>query len=91
MTKPGVAALERKDIRVVPADLYGPENELVRLLAGMDVVISTIFIAELQAEIPLANAAKRAGVKRFIPCFFATVIPPRGVTLLRDKVPPVLI
>lgn len=67
-------------------DLSGPQAELVRLLEGVDVVISAIFIADLQAEIPLADAAKAAGVKRFIPCFFGPVIPPKGVSLLRDKV-----
>lgn len=35
-------------------------------------------------QIPLATAAKAAGVKRFIPCGFVTVIPVGGVHMLRD-------
>ncbi|KAK3326019.1 hypothetical protein B0H66DRAFT_616815 [Apodospora peruviana] len=87
MQKPAVAELEKKGVRVVSADLTAPQEELVKLLTGIDVVISAIYIAELKSEMLLADAAKAAGVKRFIPCFFATVIPPKGVTALRDMKP----
>ncbi len=49
------------------ADLHGPEAELVKILTGIDVVISTIGPLAFNDEIPLANAAKAAGVQRFIP------------------------
>ena len=49
-------------------------------------MISTIFAANLADEIPLADAAKLAGVKRFVPCAFATVAPPKGIMVLREKV-----
>ncbi|KAM7196691.1 hypothetical protein V8F33_006031 [Rhypophila sp. PSN 637] len=84
MQKPAVAELAKRGVRVVSADLTAPQEELVRLLTGIDVVISAIYIAELKSEMLLADAAKAAGVKRFVPCFFATVIPPKGVTMLRD-------
>ncbi|KAK4212514.1 hypothetical protein QBC37DRAFT_191870 [Rhypophila decipiens] len=84
MQKPAVAELAKRGVKVVSAELTAPQEELVNLLTGIDVVISAIYIAELKSEMLLADAAKAAGVKRFVPCFFATVIPPKGVTALRD-------
>lgn len=52
----------------------------------MDVVISTIYGGSVLDEIPLINACKDAGVKRYLPCFFATVAAPKGALLLRDMV-----
>jgi hypothetical protein len=34
----------------------------------------------------LVRAAKAAGVKRFVPCGFITIAPPKGVMFLRDEV-----
>ncbi|KAJ0165557.1 hypothetical protein CTA2_10863 [Colletotrichum tanaceti] len=36
-------------------------------------------------QIPLANAAKTAGLPRFAPCFFGTLMPGRGMLWLRDQ------
>jgi hypothetical protein len=52
----------------------------------MDTVISAISASGLSAQISLANAAKVAGVKRFLPCCYSTVIPPGGILGLRDTV-----
>ncbi|OQD84177.1 hypothetical protein PENSOL_c131G06012 [Penicillium solitum] len=41
--------------------------------------------AEQQDQIPLAKAAKKAGVKGFVPCGFITVCPPGGIMWLRDE------
>lgn len=68
-------------------ELDGPEDALVKSLSGQDVVISALEPAAFGAQIPLANAAKVAGVKRFVPCAFATIAPP-GVMKLRDDVCP---
>ena len=67
-------------------DLKGPEESLTEALEGIDVVISCVGPAEQQDQIPLAKAAKRAGVKRFVPCGFITVAPPGGIMWLRDEV-----
>ena len=40
----------------------------------------------LLAQMNIVSAAKKAGVKRFVPCGFATVCPPGGVMKLRDQV-----
>lgn len=67
------------------ADLNGPKKVLVELLTGIDVVISCIYWANLKDQIPLAEAAKEAGVKRFVPSSFQTPTP-RGVMQLADWV-----
>ncbi|OLN86674.1 Isoflavone reductase A622-like protein 2 [Colletotrichum chlorophyti] len=84
LKKPEVSDLEKKGVKIAAADLRGPEDELTKQLTGIDVVISTILSSELRDEIPLANAAKKAGVKRFVPCFFGPVMPGRGMVWFRD-------
>lgn len=78
--------LRKQGVRVVAADLRGPEDDLVNLLKGADVVISSITAPALLDQIPLADAAKKAGVGRFIPCTYATACPPTGVMKLRETV-----
>lgn len=73
-------------MEIVAADLAGPEEELVAKLKGIDVIVSAIGPHEQYAQIPLATAAKKAGVKRFLPCGFITVAPPGGIMSLRDWV-----
>ncbi|KAI9374501.1 hypothetical protein BJX61DRAFT_540747 [Aspergillus egyptiacus] len=83
--KPAIAALEGKGVQIRKCDLKSSEEELEKALTGIDVVISCVGSAEQQDQIPLANAAKKAGVKRFIPCGFITVAPPGGIMWLRDE------
>lgn len=59
---------------------------MTEILVGTDVVISTIYGGSVMDEVPLINASKAAGVKRYLPCFFATVASPKGALLLRDMV-----
>ncbi|CVL01650.1 related to Isoflavone reductase homolog P3 [Fusarium proliferatum] len=84
LEKPEVLALKGKGINVIAADLSGPEDEVARVLDGIDTVISAISAAGLLIQIPLINAARAAGVKRFLPCCFAPIMPPAGVLGLRD-------
>lgn len=67
-------------------DLRGSEVSLAEALTDIDIVISCVGPAEQQDQIPLAKAAKKAGVKRFVPCGFITVAPPGGIMWLRDEV-----
>ncbi|OTA53883.1 NAD(P)-binding protein [Hypoxylon sp. EC38] len=85
LNKPANAKLRERGVKVVPADLNGPQDKLVDLLSNIDVVISAIFYRSLADEIPLANAAKAAGVKRFLPSAFMIIVPPRGVVDFRAK------
>lgn len=78
--------LEARGVAIAACDLTGPEDDLVKQLTGIDVVLSPIVVEHLLDQIPLANAAKKAGVKRFVPSFFATVMPPRGAMWFHDQV-----
>jgi len=71
---------------VVAFDVNGPLEELVKLLEGIDVVIAAMGPSEFADQIPLATASKLAGVKRFVPCAYAPVSPPKGVVDVRDQV-----
>ncbi|KAL4802553.1 NAD(P)-binding protein [Aspergillus unguis] len=84
LEKPATADLKARGVKIVPADLEASGDKLVGILKGIDVVISTIHYQSLSQEIPLANAAKAAGVKRYVPCFWATIAP-RGIMRLRDE------
>lgn len=85
MEKPAVQSLKARGVKIVAADLQGSHNELVDILKGVDIVLSTIHYQSLNDEIFLSNAAKAAGVQRYVPCFWATV-GPRGIMQLRDAV-----
>ncbi|KAM5384529.1 hypothetical protein ACJZ2D_001274 [Fusarium nematophilum] len=84
LQKREVLELAEKGANILAADLTGAEEELEKALAGIEVVISTIYGGSVTAEIPLVNAAKAAGVQRYVPCFFATVAPPTGALRLRE-------
>jgi uncharacterized protein YbjT (DUF2867 family) len=65
--------------------LTSPHETLVSALKGVDILISCMSGAEEQLQqIPLADAAKEAGVSRFIPSAWLPVIPPGGVHIFRD-------
>ncbi|KIX07470.1 uncharacterized protein Z518_02123 [Rhinocladiella mackenziei CBS 650.93] len=85
VNKPINVELKNKGVQIVPVSLTGPQDEVVKALAGIDVVISTINPAALNEQIHLADAAKLAGVKRFIPSNWAPVTPPEGVMLAREQ------
>lgn len=78
-------ALRERGVTVTPADLKGSKNSLIKLLGGVDIVICAIYHEALLDQIPLAAAAKEAGVKRFVPCNFGT---PgiRGIVWANDTV-----
>ncbi|KAJ5272499.1 hypothetical protein N7478_007624 [Penicillium angulare] len=83
--KPAILRLQDRGIAIRKCDLKASEEQLIEALAEIDVVISCVGPAEQQDQIPLAKAAKAAGVKRFIPCGFITIAPPGGVMWLRDE------
>ncbi|KAK1544905.1 isoflavone reductase [Colletotrichum paranaense] len=85
LEKPEVKALEKRGVKIATVDLSGPEDEIANQLTGHEVVVSAIVADKLLDQIPLANAAKKAGVKRFVPCFFGTVMPGRGMLWFRDQ------
>ncbi|KAH1491886.1 hypothetical protein LV164_003492 [Aspergillus fumigatus] len=83
--KPAIVSLQERGVQVRRCDLRGSEESLAEALTDIDIVISCVGPAEQQDQIPLAKAAKKAGVKRFVPCGFITVAPPGGIMWLRDE------
>jgi hypothetical protein len=51
------------------ADHY-PEDELIEAFSGQDVVVSTIGVPHALQQIPMIDAAVKAGVRRFLPAEF---------------------
>ena len=84
--KPANVELAKRGVKIIPTLLTWPEKTLVDILTGVDVLISTIVPVSALEQIPLANAAKMAGVKRFIPSNWQTVMPPYGIMDVRELV-----
>ncbi|OJJ62817.1 hypothetical protein ASPSYDRAFT_171979 [Aspergillus sydowii CBS 593.65] len=82
--KPAVQEIKALGVALRVVDITAPEQELAPALAGIDIIISAIGPHDLLQQKTLVRAAKSAGVKRFVPCAFITVAPPKGVMLLRD-------
>ncbi|KAM0318462.1 hypothetical protein ACHAPQ_010691, partial [Fusarium lateritium] len=80
LKKPNVADMRERGVNIMSFDLADSEDNVTAQLKGIDVLI----VYCLLDEVALANAAKKAGVKRYIPCFYASVMP-RGVQTLRDN------
>jgi hypothetical protein len=83
---PKVKAVAERNVKIIVADTNGSIEELTRVLRGYDIVISAIDAVSMHQQIGLATAAKKAGVKRFVPCAFITVCPPGDVMVMRDEV-----
>jgi hypothetical protein len=61
-----------------------PAAELVPHLKGIDIVVSCLGANAQLAQLGWVDAAKDAGVKRFVPCGYTT-ISPRGAMRIRDE------
>ena len=88
MDKPVVKNLRQRNVQIREGDLGTPEEVLAKALRGIDVLISAVreSATQQQDQISLANAAKRAGIKRFVPCGFGTITSPGGIMRVRDQV-----
>ncbi|KAI9836375.1 MAG: hypothetical protein M1819_001404 [Sarea resinae] len=83
-TKPSVMKLKDRGVKTHVAEIKDGA-QLAGILAGVDTVISAVGPDAQLDQIPLADAAKKAGVKRFVPCGFMIVCPPGGVMFIRDE------
>ncbi|KAH7303345.1 hypothetical protein B0I35DRAFT_364420 [Stachybotrys elegans] len=76
-----------KDFIKRGASVHGVDFEdiptLASLLQGATTVIACITLEHKTVQEALIEASSQAGVGRFIPSFFATVCPPRGVMPMR--------
>ncbi|KAJ3542976.1 hypothetical protein NM208_g3809 [Fusarium decemcellulare] len=84
LQKASTVQLAKSGVKIASALLQNPQQELVSILTGIDVVICILPPDSTADQIPLANAALKAGVKRFVPNMWATSSPPRGVMTIRD-------
>ncbi|KAI8716122.1 NmrA domain-containing protein [Fusarium sp. LHS14.1] len=82
--KPTTNHLAQQNVNIVLADLQGELSELTRALNGFDVVICALPPNYTLDQIPLADAALQAGVKRFVPSMWSTVAPQKNVMKIRD-------
>lgn len=83
MSKPINVAIKDRGIELRPLDTKHSQDALVSALKDIDILLSAIGPMEQLEQIPLATAAKTAGVKFFVPCAYVTVMPV-GVHMLRD-------
>nr|BDD69332.1 asnovolin J 5',6'-dehydrogenase [Verruciconidia persicina] len=80
-----VLELASRGVDVVRMDLDAPQSELQATLKGQQIVICSISAANIDSEISLINAAKAAGVERYVPSCFAIVMPPTGRLQVREQ------
>ncbi|KAJ9364962.1 isoflavone reductase family protein [Paecilomyces variotii] len=83
--KPAVKDITARGVKLRVAELSAPEDELVKSLSGVDILISAIGPHDLLQQKTLVKAAKEANIKRFVPCAWITICPPKGVMVLRDE------
>lgn len=79
--KSNVLNLQKRGVNIASFDLGDSEDNIIASLRDTDVLILCCVIDEMA----LATAAKKADVKRYIPCFYAIPMP-RGVQTLRNSV-----
>lgn len=85
MDKPANKDLASRGVELRALDLSGPHDALVAALKDIPILISTIHPMEQLSQIPLATAAKEAGVSRFFPCAVGPIIPVGGIHHFRDQ------
>ncbi|KAF7551229.1 hypothetical protein G7Z17_g5151 [Cylindrodendrum hubeiense] len=84
ISKPEIESVKEQGVTIVPFELEATHEELVGALTGHDVVICCIIPWSADSQKALADAAKTAGVKRFVPSAFGPSCPPDGVMALRE-------
>jgi len=81
-------SLKKRGATVVPADMTTINEDMIEAMRDADVVICTAILDTFSAT-PMNNfatAARKAGVKRFVPSLFGPCAPGRDVTWLREIV-----
>lgn len=84
LSKPANVALKARGVQLRALDLEASEDAIVASLQGLDVLVSAIGPRDQLAQIPLVTAAKKADLKRLVPCGFAPAMPV-GVHRSRDE------
>ncbi|OSC98809.1 NAD-P-binding protein [Trametes coccinea BRFM310] len=84
MNKPATNALRASGVEIRPGDVRDSVEDLNKAFAGVDILISAVSALVLEAQRDAFRAAKAAGVKRVVPCDFATP-GEKGVRQLHDQ------
>ncbi|KLO11935.1 NAD(P)-binding protein [Schizopora paradoxa] len=85
LSKPAVSKLKERGVEIRAVELTADGAEAIdAALKGVDIVVSTIFLGAIDKQVYLADAAKRVGVRRFVPCDWASCCV-RGVRKLFDE------
>ncbi|KAF9816011.1 hypothetical protein IEO21_04261 [Rhodonia placenta] len=85
LSKPDVNELRAKGVEIRPAEIGSDSVEQLKtVLTGVDILLSVVHFDVVLAQKSLFAAAKEAGVKRVIPCDFATP-GAKGVRQLHDE------
>jgi len=78
--------LKDRGFKLVVADLTKTTvEELVKVVAGYDIILSAVAAEGQLDKLILVDAAAKAGTKRFVPCGWTTIAPAGGVMELRDN------
>ncbi|KAH9925918.1 NAD-P-binding protein [Epithele typhae] len=72
LTKPSTEKLRQRGVEIRAGDLKDSMADLKKHLEGVDIVVSCILAMVVLDQKDLIRAAKEVGVKRFIPCDWAT-------------------
>ncbi|KAI0359478.1 NAD-P-binding protein [Trametes cingulata] len=83
-SKRTVQEFRSSGVEIREGDLTDDEPKLKQILAGVDVVISAVSAWSLQQQKGIFRVAKEVGVKRVVPCDFATP-GNKGVRHLHDE------
>ncbi|KAJ4169150.1 hypothetical protein NW754_011084 [Fusarium falciforme] len=83
--KPGYQALASRGVKIATIDLNDAVEVIAKSLESIDVVIAAVPPHVIETQIPLARAAKLAGVKRFVPSSFAMALAPGGLSTVQDS------
>jgi hypothetical protein len=84
--KPAATKLRERGLKVVVGNLASdPLDTMVSWLQGIDTIISPLYGPDVNAQIPLIDAAVQAGVKRFVPSNFSNPVARGGIMDLYDK------
>lgn len=84
--KPQYKRLFERGARVVSVNLDDDVQTIAASLNEIDIVLVSIPPDAAETQIPLARAAKLAGVKRFVPSSFAMALSPEGSASVQKSV-----
>ncbi|KAI0628429.1 NAD-P-binding protein [Trametes polyzona] len=84
LSKPEVAALREAGVGIRTGDITDDPDKLREVLRGVDVLISAVLAWLIDEQKEIFRAAKDVGVKRVVPCDWATP-GAKGLRELHDK------